>query len=254
MHQRPVHACIKSTGVQSAPIETVDQDLPPVELSLDRSRGDEPLVDSVYHALRDAICDGRLVANQKLPQIPLAEHLGISRTPVRDALQRLAQEGLVRVVNYRGFVVSEFSAREVIDVYQVRLALEPMAAAEAFPHFTRMDLARLDDICEQTDVTDVSEVGRLYTLNSDFHHALTEPCPNRVAVRMLVQLWQMPASFRMFHAQAAVGLALKQSVVEHRTILEAVEAGEPAAAVERLEAHIRKAQQETIAALGDADA
>lgn len=171
---------------------------------------------------------------------------------MRDALQRLAQEGLVRAVNFRGFVVSEFSAREVIDVYEVRLALEPMAAAEAFPHFTRMDLARLYDTCEQTEAADVSEA-RLYALNSDFHQALTEPCPNRVAVRMLAQLWQLPASFRMFHAQAVVGLALKTSVVEHRNILEAIEGGDYDVAVERLEAHIRGAQQETIAALDDHD-
>lgn len=234
-------------------IATAEEELPKIELSLDGARNDEPLVDAVYHALRDAICDGRLAPNQKLPQIPLAAHLGISRTPVRDALQRLAQEGLVRAVSFRGFVVSEFSAREVIDVYQVRLALEPLAVGEALPHYSRMDLAKLGDVCDRTEATDVADVGELYALNAEFHRTLVEPCPNRVAVRMLTQLWQQPSSLRMFHAQAALGTAMKGSVAEHRGILEAIEAGDHDLATERVAEHIRGAQQETIVALGQGD-
>jgi DNA-binding GntR family transcriptional regulator len=232
-------------------IATAEEQLPRIELSLDKVQSDEPLVDSVYRALRDAICDGRLVPNQKLPQIPLAQDLGISRTPVRDALQRLAQEGLVRAVSYRGFVVSEFSAREVIDVYQVRLALEPMIVGDAFGKYTRMDLAQLDDICDRTEATDVAAVDELYALNGDFHRALIEPCPNRVAVRMLRQLWQLPSSLRMFHAQAALGTAMKSSVAEHRAILAAIGGGDRDLAIETVADHIRSAQQETIVALGD---
>ncbi len=232
-------------------IGTAEEELPKIDLSLDGSRGDEPLVDAVYHALRDAICDGRLEPNQKLPQIPLAAHLGISRTPVRDALQRLAQEGLVRAVSFRGFVVSEFSAREVIDVYQVRLALEPLAVGEALPHYSRMDLAKLGDICDRTEATDVSQVDELYSLNGDFHRTLVEPCPNRVAVRMLTQLWQQPSSLRMFHAQAALGTAMKDSVAGHRDILAAIEESDHDLAIARVSEHIRGAQQETIVALGE---
>lgn len=234
----------------SPTIATAEEELPKIELTLDGAKSDEPLVDAVYHALRDAICDGRLAPNQKLPQIPLAKDLGISRTPVRDALQRLAQEGLVRAVSYRGFVVSEFSAREVIDVYQVRLALEPMVVSEALDQYSRMDLAQLGDICDRTEVTDASDVDELYALNGAFHRALAEPCPNRVAVRMLVQLWQLPSSLRLFHAQAALGTAMKDSVAEHRGILSAIEDGDVDLVTERLTSHIRSAQQETIHALG----
>lgn len=234
-----------------ATIATAEEELPKIELALDDGRSDEPLVDAVYHALRDAICDGRLLPNQKLPQIPIAKDLGISRTPVRDALQRLAQEGLVRAVSYRGFVVSEFSAREVIDVYQVRLALEPMIVGEALEHYSRMDLAQLGDICDRTEATEASAVDDLYALNGAFHRALTEPCPNRVAVRMLVQLWQLPSSLRLFHAQAALTTAMKDSVAEHRGILRAIEEGDRDLVNERISEHIRGAQQETIRALGE---
>ncbi|MBS1676538.1 MAG: GntR family transcriptional regulator [Actinobacteria bacterium] len=232
-------------------MEAVSAGLPEISLTRNGSESDEPLVDAVYNALRDAICDGRLASNQKLPQIPLAEHLGISRTPVRDALQRLAQEGLVRAVSFRGFVVSEFSTREVLDVYQVRIALEPMAVGEAFPSYTRMDLARLGDLCDRMQSTDVADLSDLYALNGDFHRVLVEPCPNRVAVRTLTQLWALPSSLRVFHAQASSGVAMRDSVGEHRQILAALEKGDRDLAVKRVEAHIRKAEKDTIAALDE---
>ena len=234
-------------------MEAVGASLPEITLARNGSDSDEPLVDAVYNALRDAICDGRLVSNQKLPQIPLAEHLGISRTPVRDALQRLAQEGLVRAVSFRGFVVSEFSSREVLDVYQVRIALEPMIVSESFPSYSRMDLARLGDLCDRMESTDVKDLALLYTLNGDFHRALIEPCPNRVAVRILTQLWALPSSLRMFHAQALSGVAMRDSVGEHRKILAALEAGDRELAISRVEKHIRKAEDDTIAALDGSD-
>jgi DNA-binding GntR family transcriptional regulator len=78
---------------------------------------------------------------------------------------------------------------------------------------------------------------------------LVEPCPNRVMVRMLDQLWHMPASLRLFHAQATIADALKRSAVEHRAIVEAIEAGEDSPALELVRAHIQEAQQQTIRAL-----
>lgn len=217
---------------------------------LDLSSGDEPLVDSVYRSLRDAIIAGRLEPNRKLAQIPLAEHLGISRTPVRDALQRLAQEGLVRTVSWRGFVVSAFSARDVLDIYQIRLGLEPLAVEEALgAGYSRLLVAQLMDNCEETAATKGDEVGPLYELNRQFHLMLVEPCPNRVLVRMLDQLWHMPSSLRLFHAQATMADALKQSAIEHRAIVEAIEAGEESRLLGLVRAHIQDAQQQTIRAL-----
>lgn len=227
-----------------------DSDTPVFDLHLDSS-GDAPLVDVVYNALRDAIVDGRLVAGQRLPQIPIADQLGISRTPVRDALQRLAQEGLVRVVSFRGFEVSDFSAREVIDIYQVRLALEPVVVGEALPHYSRMDIAELEDICDRTEKIDVEDVNALYALNAQFHRKMIEPCPNRIAVRILTQLWQQPSSLRMFHAQASLGTAMKSSTSEHRQIVEAISTGDSDLFLKRTTDHIRDAQRETIEALAE---
>lgn len=218
-------------------------------LSLEPLSPDEPLTDSVYRSLRKAIASGTLGPNTKLAQIPIATQLGISRTPVRDALQRLAQEGLVRAVSYRGFTVNEFSMREVLDVYAVRLALEPLAVESAVAHHTRMTIAQMLDICEATETIRIDDIPRLYELNRDFHTVLVSPCENALFVRLLDQLWQMPTSARVFHAQAAYGSALKASAAEHRAIVEPIREKDVETAVSCVREHIRVAQQETIEAL-----
>jgi DNA-binding GntR family transcriptional regulator len=234
-------------------VATDDEDPAYLNLSLTDAPADEPLVDSVYGILRDAICDGRLGSNRRLAQIPIAEHLGISRTPVRDALQRLAQEGLVRSVSFRGFVVSEFSTRQVLDVYEIRRLLEPLAVRSATAEYTGMDIAKLNHICDETQSTSTKDVARLYALNAEFHRALAAPSSNKLVVRLLEQLWQMPSSLRVFHTQATLGTTLKVSSKEHRGIVRAIEEGQsPESIAGLVQEHIAKAEQETIDALDEA--
>lgn len=218
-------------------------------LNLELSSPEEPLTDAVYRSLKKAIAEGQLAAHTKLAQIPIATQLGISRTPVRDALQRLAQEGLVRTVSYRGFTVNEFSAREVLDVYAVRLALEPLAVESAVAHHTRVTIAHMLDICEETERSSIDEINRLYELNCELHTTLVSPCENALFVRLLDQLWQMPTSTRVFHAQAAYGSVLKASSEEHRAIVDAIGERNTKLAVKLVREHIRSARRETVEAL-----
>lgn len=212
---------------------------------------DEPLTESVYGILREAICSGELAGGSRLAQLPLSQRLGISRTPVRDALQRLASEDLVRSISWRGFVVNDFSAHEVLEIYDVRLALEPLAAAEAIGRHSRLDLVELSENCDRTAATPPDRIAELYELNREFHAHLVQPCDNRLLVRMLGQLWQLPASLRMFHVQTKEEVAPIQSTAsEHRAIVEAVEAGEADLAVERIRQHVSEARQATVTALG----
>ena len=226
-----------------------EQEVVPGLGPLDGLAQDEPLVDSVYRVLRDAICEGRLEPNHKLAQIPLAEQLGISRTPVRDALQRLAQEGLVRALSWRGFVVSEFSVRDAVDIYEVRLALEPLAARKAVGLHSRAQIAELLDNCDQMEEIAEAEIGEVYELNHRFHAGVIKPCENQVLVRTLDQLWQMPASLRMFHAQAVHSHALEKTALEHRGIMDALVDGDGALVEELVRTHIANARDETVVAL-----
>jgi len=238
-----------SLGMATSPVDNAALE----PLRLEPLSPDEPLTDAVYRSLRSAITEGRLAPNTKLAQIPLATQLGISRTPVRDALQRLFQDGLVRAVAYRGFAVNEVSTREVVDVYEARLALEPLALESAVPNHTNLTIAYMLDICEATERVPPDEISQLYDLNLEFHKTLLAPSTNAVYVRLLEQLWQMPAAVRVFHAQGLKGRPLTHEAEEHMTIVEAVRERDTPLAVDRLREHIRIALQQTVDALDGDD-
>src|SRR5437763_1833167 len=100
-----------------------------------------PVGQQVYDLLWQRIVSHQLRPGDKLSDVRLSEELGVSRTPVREALQRLAQDGMVRAESRRGFFVAQFSSRDVGEVYDVRTALEVLAVRLAFPHLTEADLA-----------------------------------------------------------------------------------------------------------------
>jgi DNA-binding GntR family transcriptional regulator len=197
----------------------------------------------VYQELREAICDCRIPPNQRLVQNALADQLGISRTPVRDALSRLVQEGLVYPAPVRGgFIVKEFTPHAVLEIYDVRLALEPVAARSATGNHSGAEIAEMRDLNEAIEISSLESVSEQYALNERFHGLLIQPCGNEIMKRMLAQLWQLPSSLRMYHFQAS-DEEHEITVVEHAGIIEALESGTADVVVERVEEHIVGAKQ-----------
>ena len=201
------------------------------------------LADQVYRELREAICDYRLAPGQRLVQNALADQLGISRTPVRDALLRLLQEGLVRPAPWRGgFLVSEFTSHEVLEIYDVRLALEPLAGQHAAGRHTRSQLAELEDLNLRIADEPGASISEHYALNHAFHSLVVAPCGNAILTRMLDQLWSMPSALRMYHQQVLADSAITRMVAEHDEIVRALAAGDAALVRERLIAHLDAAR------------
>jgi DNA-binding GntR family transcriptional regulator len=197
----------------------------------------------VYRELREAICDQRIPPRQRLVQNALADQLGISRTPVRDALSRLVQEGLVDPAPVRGgFIVREFTPHEVLEIYDVRLALEPVAARGACGRHSGTQLAEMRDLNAAIEAEPADSVSHGYELNERFHALVIQPSDNEIMKRMLAQLWQMPSALRMYHFQASEH-EREVTVSEHEGILGALAEGDADLLVELIEAHIRGAKQ-----------
>jgi DNA-binding GntR family transcriptional regulator len=229
-----------------------------VELRLD-DQITEDLAGSVYRELRAAICDFRLQPNQRLVQNALADELGISRTPVRDALLRLAQEGLVQPAPQRGgYLVSEFTAREVLDIYDVRLALEPDAAAEVAGQHGAVSIATLRELNAKIASQPTADIAGTFELNRAFHALVVAPSENVIIRQMLDQLWSMPSALRMYHLQMLDGhdssqmveaqetIVVAQMVEEHETIVVALENGDSAAVRAALASHIELARADAV--------
>jgi DNA-binding GntR family transcriptional regulator len=205
------------------------------------------LGDEVYRVLWQRILDRRLRAGEKLSDLRLSDELGVSRTPVREALQRLVQDGIARAEPNRGFYVASFAPEDVEEVYELRAVLEAMALKLAAPHLSptelRQDLAEMERfehlIDQATSREDLLQIASEF-LQSDraFHRRLVERA-NRKRLATLVQgLWAQIAVFQ--EAGSFLPSLVRQSVAHHREIIHALLAGDVSTAVASLERHIHE--------------
>lgn len=210
------------------------------------ARDDRPLAVRVYEAIRDSIVEGEVAADTQLVQEQVAEQLGVSRTPVRDALNRLAHEGLVTWSPGNGYLVNDLTEQDVTEVYQVRFTLELLATRLASGRHTPAQLAHLRGLIEEMAAESDAPATRYFDLNRRFHHALIQPCGNQLLMQLVDNLWDHPVNRRItksyVHNRANVG----QMVAEHRELLAAAEDGDQQRLVKLLGEHMVAGYSETI--------
>ncbi len=195
----------------------------------------------VHDHLRDEILSGSLTPGTELTEVGLAGSFGVSRGPIREALGRLATEGLVTIRPRRGAVVRAFSNEEFIEAYQVREALEMMAVRLAVPKLTDGDLEALErlvkDMAERAEAADVQG---FFEANTAFHQRFFEVSENRMLAGLYRQLRGQIDRHRLRSLELRGDLS--RSVAEHRAILSAASAGDVERAVKLASDHIRVPQ------------
>lgn len=146
------------------------------------------LADRVYHQLRDSIGSHQIRPGERLQEVSLAAQLGVSRTPVREALARLESEGMIAVEG-RGFVVPELTDADIDEIYQLRFLLEPAAARIAVAEATgSADLASMASAIEDAATAEKNQDFRSFLeANSRFHTAWRALIPNRRMSKLLDQ-------------------------------------------------------------------
>jgi len=196
--------------------------------------------DFVFESLRDAISDGRIAVGERVREEEIARELGVSRTPVREALQRLHQRGLLVFGNGRGLVVAELSQHQVLQLYAMREILEGSAARFAAQHANATDVSILYRL--QKDLAEAKpDALLLVTLNRRFHQAIYEAAHNQYLMQTLNMLHD---SLALLHnATFRVPSRRSESDEEHRRIVAAIEKHDPDAAEEAARQHIRQAQR-----------
>ncbi len=192
----------------------------------------------VYQHLREAILTDQLPPGTELSEVALAQELGVSRGPIREAMGRLAAEGLVTVRPRRGSVVRSLTTDELIDAYQVREALEAMAVRLAVPRLTRGDMARLEQMVEEmAGLLASQDITQFFHANGEFHEFLCRQSGNQKLLSVYQTL--MGEMGRLQPQSLALRGDPKQSVVEHRAILRAVKRGDVEGAVQAAADHVR---------------
>ncbi|MFE7028976.1 GntR family transcriptional regulator [Streptomyces sp. NPDC057621] len=209
--------------------------------------------DLAYAELRDQILSGTLSAGTRLAQYDLAASLGMSITPLREAIRRLSSEGLVTVETHRDVRVSVMNSQEARQLFEVRLSLDPTAAELAARRRTDEDIATM-----RATVGNLLPVTRQWgeeglTAHRAFHQALYRASHNDVLIRLLDDLWDKSDRYRRLGLDLPPGDEPRtRDLQEHHQLVDLVEAGRADDAARLMRDHITHSLTATaISALED---
>jgi len=208
----------------------------------------QSLVDRVSHAVRRAILEGRLGPGDNLSISDLAADLGVSHSPVREALQQLSGQGLVVLRPARTAIVAPLGIPDLEDIYRLRTLVEVEAAARAARLLTDEHLAIVErEFTELTDAPVDSE--RFWTSHNAFHGALMAPVSTPRLERIVAELWQAAERYiRIVYGATDVLFTLSPQD-RHRPLLEAAQARSASKMRKALTQHLRSNEQEIIRSL-----
>jgi DNA-binding GntR family transcriptional regulator len=184
----------------------------------------QSVADQVYAVLRDRIAGGTIERGSRLHQEELAQEFGVSRTPVREALRRLAAEGLVDLFANRGARVATATAEQLHSAYETRLVVEPGAARLAAQRRVTEAMRRM-----RTAIRDEGRAGRSaekhFKANRDFHLGLVQATGNPQLVEFMEHVWIGRLGASLYEAPLDPA-GLRADHHAHRSILDAIAAGE----------------------------
>ncbi len=211
----------------------------------------ERAVDAAYNALRQAIVTSQLRPGARLNVDDLAGQLGVSLTPVRGAVQRLATEGLVEIRPRSGTFVASLTLQDVEETFQIRAALEGLAAELAARALTPQDIRQLKNLLK--DLRKPIRVERdkeeHERLNSEFHQVIVGASGNRRLQELYSSLNAHIRIARIHASESGWSARQRQETAEHEAIFTALEVRDPRAASEAIRRHVHRAQAALLAAL-----
>ena len=185
----------------------------------------QSVVDHVYAALRERILSGDLARGTRLRQALLADELGVSRTPLREALRRLSTEGLVEFSPNRGATVSELDFGDMRHAWSARVALEPGAARLAAEGRVPRAIAAMRAAIDDQRRAGGDKAGS-FAANRSFHLALAAASGNPHLTRFAEMLWVPRIGVPIYQAQAVEPAGAEAWADEHASIVDAIEAGD----------------------------
>ena len=182
----------------------------------------KPLRDVIFEALREAIIIGELKPGERLMEIQLSEKMGVSRTPVREAIRKLELEGFVDMIPRRGAQVADLSNKQIADVLEVRASLDGLATQLASLRITPEELVALKNVQEQFRVcVDKENIQGAIKKDTEFHDIIYSASRNERLVTILSNLREQVHRFRVMYIKD-IG-SLRTLVDEHDEILHAIE-------------------------------
>jgi DNA-binding GntR family transcriptional regulator len=191
-------------------------------------------------SIRDAIMRGDMPPDSRIHQADVAAQLGISRIPVREALRKLEAEGLVVLIPNSGARVARLEKNELVEIYMIREALEPMALKAGIDHITDAQVLEIDLLRRGMDETPYDDDEAILELDRRFHLAAYSPETTPRAIRMIEELWNTTHKFRQRYKRKLGDIEKAEVSSEHYLIVQALRSRDGARAAAILEQHIRR--------------
>lgn len=211
---------------------------PLVPIKLDSYK---PLRELVFEALREAIINGQLEPGERLMEIQLAEELGVSRTPVREAIRKLELEGLVLMVPRKGAYVASLSMKDVVEVFEIRGALEGLAAALAAERITDEELEKLErQYVKSVEQMEKADLKGMVEVDTGFHQILYQASRNERLAQIINNLREQIQVFRQ--TSLSYPGRMRIALQEHREIVDAISARDPETARRLAQEHVENAE------------
>jgi len=208
-----------------------------------------PLRDVIFNTLRDAIVAGDLKPGERLMEVELAETMGVSRTPVREAIRKLETEGLVTMTPRKGTHVAELTVKDIVDVLEVRAALDGLATELAAQHIQQEHLRQLENIHRQyVAALQKENLATAIKKDVEFHEVIYNASENAKLMNVAGNLREQIYRFRVLYMKDFSNAS--DVLEEHRNILKALEEQDQERAGLLAKEHIIHQQQVIIQQMG----
>lgn len=209
----------------------------------------QSLHEQTYQTLRNAILSGELAVGARLVETQLADHLQVSRTPIREAIRQLQRENLVTTDGNGALRVAKFTVADAIQLYDCRIALEQLSVSEACRHASENQLAQLEGVVQRAEKTQGQQLNQLANyqllhMDYEFHRLLAESSANSWLVQILDQVFDKMALLRLRTMEHNPEVLEIRS--EHRRIYQAVRDRDPVAATQAIQYHLISSKERVI--------
>ncbi len=207
------------------------------------------LADSVFEQMENNILSGVYPKGAFYTEAILSEHFGVSRTPIREAIRRLEQEGLIHVTK-KGVEIKGLDRADLADIYEIRIRLESDCAARCAERITEAELSELKEILDLQEYYTQKALGdKIRDTDSRFHERIYASCGSPIYQYVLSDLHRRIQRFRKMSVQNTA--RAEKAAEEHRRIYSALAAHDAERARNLTEEHLTNARKSTLAAYGD---
>lgn len=202
----------------------------------------KPLREMVYEELKMQILTGAIIPGTRMMEVDLADEMGVSRTPIREAIRKLEKEGLVTIEPRRGAYASKISTEDMVEILEVRQDLEGLAAFFAAERMPEDKIRQVRVISEQyNEAVARGSMEDMISYDTRFHRMIVDSCNNKILVQMIEQLQELVLRFRYIYYDNFK--RAENMPEEHDAIVKAIESGDADAARYAADIHIDRLKE-----------